>query len=144
MNDFVVGGFVVLHELHSDCYQIKNIKTNEETPLMQRIATFDHRPNHFKFFTKGVEVGNNCIKELLVQPLDIAVLDEIGGYELAGELWSSSFTQLIDSSIPLLFTTKAKLLESVLKKWRIEPTLILNSADFDNPQEAFVRIKRFL
>ena len=144
MNDFVVSGFVVLHELHSDCYQIKNIKTNEETPLMQRIATFDHRPNHFKFFTKGVEVGNNCIKELLVQPPDIAVVDEIGGYELAGELWSSSFTQLIDSSIPLLFTTKAKLLESVLKKWRIEPTLILNSADFDNPQEAFVRIKRFL
>jgi nucleoside-triphosphatase THEP1 len=143
MNGFVVGGFVVLHQLQSDCYQIKNIKTNEKSPLMQRIAIFEQRPNHFKFFSEGVEVGCNCIKELLAQPPDIAIVDEIGGYELAGELWSSSFTQLIDSSVPLMFTTKTKLLERVVKKWRIEPTLIFNSADFDNPQKAFERMKKF-
>ncbi|HUI33518.1 MAG: nucleoside-triphosphatase [Dysgonamonadaceae bacterium] len=144
MNGFVVGGFVALHELQSDCYQIKDIKTNEQSPLMERIATFDHRPNHFKFFPKGVEVGNNCIKELLAHPPDIAIVDEIGGYELAGKLWSSSFTQLMESSVPLIFTTKARQLEGVVKKWKIKPTLIFHPVDFGDPQKAFERMKRFL
>ena len=144
MNSFVTGGFVALHEHESDCYLIKNIKTNEEFPLMQRVATFDQKPNHFKFSPEGVEAGNNCIKELLAQPPDIAIVDEIGGYELAGELWSNSFTQLVESSLPLIFTTKTRQLEGVVKKWRIKPTIIFNSGDFDDAQKAFERINKFL
>lgn len=141
---FLVGGFVVLHELHSDCYQIKDIKTNEESPLMQRTGTFVQRPNHFKIFPAGVELGNNCIKELLAQPPDIAVVDEIGGYELAGELWSRSFTQLVESSIPLILTTKAKLLDRVIEKWNIKPTHIFHAEDFDDSHKALERIKKFI
>ena len=143
-NGFVVGGFVVRHELNSDSYQIKNIITNEESSLMQRVGTFEQRPNHFKFYPEGVEVGINCIKELLVQPPDIAIIDEIGGYELAGELWSRSFTELVESSFPLIFTAKAKLLEEVVKKWKIKPTIIFHPADFGDPQNAFERVKSFL
>ena len=144
MNGFMVGGFVSYHEFQSDCYHIKNIQTNEELPLMQRVATFDQRPNHFKFFPEGVALGNNCIKKLLAQPPDIAIVDEIGGYELAGELWSSSFTQLVESSVPLIFTTKAKQLEAVMKKWSIKPTLVFHDADFGNPQKAVEQMTRFL
>lgn len=144
INGFTVDGFVAFHDLQSDCYQIKNIKTNEESPLMQRVGTYDHRPNHFKFFPEGVELGNNCIKELLVQPPNIAIVDEIGGYELAGKLWNNSFTRLVESSIPLLFTTKSRLLKGVVEKWRFKPTIIFHSADFGNPQKAFEHIKSFL
>lgn len=143
LNGFVVGGFIASHELELDCYFIKNIKSGEESPLMQRVATFDKRPNHFKFFPEGVEMGNNCIKELLVHSPDIAIIDEIGGYELAGELWSSGFSQLIKSSIPLIFTTKAKHLEGVVKKWEIEPTIVFHPTDFNDSQKAYERIKRF-
>ncbi len=144
MNGFRVSGFVSFHELQSDCYQIKDIKTNEELPLMQRVSTFEQRPKQFKFFSDGLELGNNCFKELLTKPPDIAIVDEIGGYELAGELWSSNFTQLVDSSIPLIFTTKEKLLEKVVKKWNIKPTLIFQAADFGDPQKAVEQIKSFL
>lgn len=143
-NGFVVGGFVALHEFEFDCYQIKDIKTNEKTPLMQRVATFDMRPNHFKLFSEGIEMGNNCIQELLVHPPDIAVVDEIGGYELRGNLWSNSFKQLVESSIPLFFTVKERLLDKVIAKWSIKPTLIFNPADFGDSDKAFERIKRFL
>ncbi len=142
-NGFEVRGFVALHELESDSYQIKNIKTNEISPLMQRIATFSQRPNHFKFFSEGLEVGNNSIKESLSQPTDIVSVDEIGGYELKGELWSSGFTKLVESAVPLIFTTKAKHLEGVVEKWRLKPSFIFHSDDFENPQKAFERIKRF-
>ena len=144
MNGFVVGGFVALHEIESDCYQIKDIKTNEKTPLMQRVATFDQRPNHFKLFPEGVELGNNCIKELLAHPPDIAFMDEIGGYELRGKLWSNSFTQLVESSVPLVFSVKERLLDKVVSKWNIEPTLTFTPADFCDSDKAFERIKRFL
>lgn len=140
----MASGFVSLHELESDCYYIKDIKTKEEVPLMQRIGTFEQQPNQFKFFPEGVKLGNNCFKELLAMPPDIAVVDEIGGYELAGELWSISFTQLIESSIPLIFTVKAKQLETVLKKWSIEPTFVFQADDFGNPLQAVEQIKSFL
>ena len=144
MNGFVVGGFVALHEVESDCYQIKDVKTNKMFPLMQRVAGFEKRPHHFKFFSQGVEMGNNCIRELLEHPPDIAIVDEIGGYELRGKLWCSSFTQLLESSIPLIFTVKERLLDKVIEKWRMEATLVFRSADFTNPNEAFERMKKFL
>ena len=144
MNGFVAGGLVALHDIDSDLYQVKDVKTNEVFPLMQRVASFEKRPHHFKFFPEGIEMGNNCIKKLLMYPPDIAIVDEIGGYELRGELWSSSFTQLIDSSIPLMFSVKDRLLGKVLSKWNIEPTHVFSSADFNNPKEAFVRIKSYL
>ncbi len=144
MDSFVVRGFVALHEVELDCYQIKDVKTNEVSPLMQRIANFEKRPHHFKFFSEGVEMGNDCIKELLEQTPDIAIVDEIGGYELRGKLWSSSFTQLVESSVPLIFSVKEKLLDKVVEKWNIEPSYIFSSADFNDPDSAFQRIKSSL
>lgn len=140
----MVAGFVALHDIELDCYHIKDVTTNEQHLLIERIATFDKRPNHFKFFSKGVKMGNDCIKELLINPPDIAVVDEIGGYELREQLWSSSFTQLVESTIPLIFIVKERLFDQVLEKWDIKPSLIFSSADFNNPDEAFERIKRFL
>ncbi len=144
MNGFEVGGFVALHELQADSYLIKDIKTNEESLLMQRIAAFDLRPNHFKFFPKGVEMGNRCIKDLLVHAPNIAIIDEIGGYELRGELWNNSFRRLVESSVPFIFTVKERLFEKVVLKWKIEPTIVFDAANFGDPNKAFERIKRFL
>lgn len=141
---FVVGGFVALHEIESDSYQIKDSRTQKQAPLMQRVATFDERPNHFKFFPKGIEMGNNCIQDLLIHHPHIAVIDEIGGYELRGKLWSDSFTQLVASSVPLIFTVKERLLFKVVEKWNIKPTLIISPLSFINVDETVERMKRFL
>lgn len=144
MNDFVVRGFVALHDIDSDCYEIKNVKTKEVSPLMQRVASFEKRPHHFKLFSEGVEMGNDCIQELLVHPPDIAIVDEIGGYELRGKLWSMSFTEVVESSVPLIFTVKDRLLNKVLSKWNLEPTHVFNSTDFNDPDKAFKLIKRLI
>lgn len=141
---YTVGGFVALHNFDADNYLIKEINTNKQILLMQRIAHFEQRPHHFELFRKGVDFGNNCIKDLLIDPPNIAALDEIGRYELFGELWSSGFTKLIESHIPLIFTTKEKYIEEVVKRWKIDPTLVFYPSDFDKPQEVTERIKRFL
>ena len=108
LNGFAVHGFVALHHLESDTYLIKNVTTREEFPVMQRVAGFEKRPDHFRFFPEGVEKGLIWIEEMLEQSPDIAVIDEIGGYELQGRLWSDGFTRLIESDTPLIFTVKTK------------------------------------
>ena len=141
---FVVGGFVALHGLQSDTYFIRNVETNEESLLMERVAGFEKRPNHFKLFPEGVEVGSFWMKEILNQRPDIAVVDEVGGFELAGELWSNEFTSLVESSTHLIFTVKTKHLNEVVKKWNIDPALIFESVDFGNSQIAFEKIKKLI
>lgn len=141
MDGFVLGGFVSLHRLESDTYLIRNITTLEESLLLQRVASFDKRPNHFKFFPEGVEIGGFWIEEILKQNPDIAIVDEIGGFELSGKLWSNGFTAIVNSTTPLIFTVKTKYLDEVMKKWNINPALIFDSADFGNPQKAFEKIK---
>lgn len=143
-NNFSTAGFVSLHDYQTDSYEIKDLSSNEHYPLMKRIASFEKRPHHFKFFQDGIEIGNECMKEILVNFPNIAVIDEIGRFELSGELWSDNFTQLVNSSIPLIFTTKSKLLNEVLEKWDISPTIIFSSVDFTNHQKAFKQIIQYL
>ena len=143
-DSYVVGGFVALHDLKVDSYVIKNLITDEESLLMQRTASFDHSPHHFKFIPEGVEAGKSWMKELLVHSPDIATVDEIGRFELAGELWGNGFTQLVESSFPLIFTTKTKQLHLIIEKWEIIPALIFYLDDFNNPQKAFELIRKFL
>ena len=125
MNGFVVHGFVALHHLESDTYRIKNVTTNEEFP-------------------EGVEKGLIWMEEMLEQSPDIAVIDEIGGYELQGRLWSDGFTRLIESDTPLIFTVKTKHLHQVIEKWHIDTAFIFEPADFGNPIKIFEKIKELV
>lgn len=140
----VVEGFVSLHDVVNDIYSIKNIRTNQEVPLMQRMGSFRQRPHHFTLFSKGVEVGKSWIDTLVQTPPTIAVLDEIGSYELSGELWCDGFTKLVKSALPILFTCKQKHLKAVLEIWNIEPTLIFYPDDFIDAQKAFEQMDGLL
>lgn len=144
LNGFAVHGFVALHHLESDTYRIKNVTTHEEFPVMQRVASFEKRPDHFRFFPEGVEKGLIWIEEMLQQFPDIAVIDEIGGYELQGKLWSDGLTSLVESDIPLIFTVKTKHLRQIVEKWRIDTAFIFEPADFGSPEKALEKIKELI
>lgn len=140
----VVKGFVAIHEFETDSYLIKNEATNEEALILQRVGGYEKRPYHFHIFEEGVEKGLSWIEEILEQPPNIAVIDEIGGYELQGNIWCNCFTRLVESDIPLIFTVSTKHLEQVIKKWNIEASIILDSDDFDDPNKAFEKIKEWI
>ncbi|SMO54449.1 Nucleoside-triphosphatase THEP1 [Saccharicrinis carchari] len=136
----IVAGFVSAHDLKSDIYSIKNIQTHQKVNLMERVDSFHQRPHHFKLFTNAVEVGNNWINTLLKTPPHIGIIDEIGSYELMEELWAKSFTQLIKSPLPIIFTCKKKHLKAILEKWNIEPKAVFYPHDFNDPLKAFKQI----
>ncbi len=144
VDGFVAKGFVAIHNIESDAYLIKNATTNEEAFIMQRVAGFEKRPHHFKIFPEGVEKGLEWIEEALEQSPDIAVIDEIGGYELRGKFWSEGFTRLVESGIPLIFTAKTKHLDKVIKKWNISATIVFDPDDFGNPRKAYEKLKEWM
>lgn len=144
MDGFVVDGFVAIHTIEPDSYLIKNAATREESLIMQRVASYKRRPDHFKIFQEGVEKGLLWIEEILEQSPDIAAIDEIGGYELQGKLWSDGFTRLVESDIPLIFTVKTKYIDEVVKKWNIDPSIIFGSDDFSNSNKAVEKVKELL
>lgn len=143
-NGYVVKGFIALHNLESDSYIIKNVETDEEYLVMKRIAGYEKRPDHFKIFQDGVEKGTTWIDEILKRSPHIAVIDEIGGYELREMLWNNSFTRLIESDIPLIFTVKTKHLNQVKTKWKIDNATIFYPGDFANYKSAFEKIKEWI
>lgn len=141
---FAVKGFVALKNYECDSYTIKNVATHEEALLLQRVSGFEKFPDHFKIFPEGVEKGLDWIEEILEQSPGIAVIDEIGGYELQGMLWSNGFTRLVESGIPLIFTVKTKHLNKVVRKWNISGPIIFDAHDFGNPRTAFEKVKEWI
>lgn len=142
--EFKIGGFVALHNFEDDSYSIKNVATNKEIPLMQREVPLEQEFSSFELFPESVTAGSNWINELLLHPPDVVAIDEIGRFELMGDLWSKGFTKLVKSKMPLIFTTKTKYVEQILKKWNIIPALVFDSSDFEHPQKAFDQMMRFL
>lgn len=144
MDGFVVKGFVALHNLESDSYMIKNVETNEESLLLQRVSGYEKRPNHFKIFPEGEAKALIWIEDALAQPPHIVIIDEIGGYELQDKLWSNGFAKLLESDIPLIFTVKAKHLNEVKEKWNISPEIIFDSDDFEDPHGAIEKVMEWI
>lgn len=140
----VVKGFAAVHEFETDSYLINNVSTNEEALILRRVGGYEKRPYHFKIFEEGVEKGSDWIEDILEQSPSIAVIDEIGGYELDGKLWSNEFTRLVESDIPLIFTVSTKHLEQVIKKWNIDASIIFDSDDFGDPNKAFEKVKKWI
>ena len=138
------AGFVSLHQPAGDSYTIQNTQTREEVRLMQRIAGFNERPHHFELFPEGIKTGMHWIQQILDHPPDIAIIDEIGSYELSGELWYQGFTRLVNAPSSLIFTTKTKHVKAIMERWNIEPAAIFYPDDFTHPEKAFNQIKNLL
>lgn len=142
--DLTVSGFVSLHQAEDDSYTIKHTQTYQEVKLMQRIADFDHRPQHFEICPEGVKTGMHWIQLLLKHPPHLTVIDEIGVYELSGALWHEGFTQLVNAPSALVFCTKVKHVKAIVERWDFEPAAIFYSEDFVYPEKAFQQIKNII
>jgi len=138
------SGFVSLHQPADDSYTIQNIQTRQEVRLMRRIAGFNKRPHHFELFPEGIKTGRHWIQQITDYPPDIALIDEIGSYELSGELWAEGFTRLVNAPFPLILTTKKKHVEAIMERWNIEPAAIFYPDDYTQPEKAFNQIKNLL
>jgi nucleoside-triphosphatase THEP1 len=139
-----VHGIIAFHNYKDDSYSIYNIQTGEELILSKRVSASRESENPFHFNSNAVKAGEQWLYTIIDKKPDIAVIDEIGIYELHGKVWYNAFSQLYKSTTPLFFSTNEMWSEQVLKMWNIKPTNTFYPSDFHYPEEASVKIQNAL
>jgi len=136
-----IKGFLAFHDFQADSYSIFNIETHQKLPLAQRIDECKYSETPFQFNKSTIEQGREWLKDIINHPPDLAVIDEIGLYELYGKVWSNQFTRICNTSIPLLFSTNIHLLTDIMRTWKLEPNHIFYPAYFQTPEIATDKIR---
>ena len=78
------------------------------------------KEDRFYFNPDAIKTGNNIIEQASKTKAQLIVIDEIGPFELQGKIWAQQFsTLLIESKVPIVITTKRKLINAVVEKFGI-------------------------
>ena len=78
------------------------------------------KEDRFYFNPNAIKTGNNIIEQATESEAQLIVIDEIGPFELQGKIWAKRFSALLKSSkVPILITTKQKLINAVVTKFGI-------------------------
>lgn len=139
---FKLKGFYSQHDEITDKYYIKNIQADERVLLMTRIGPPKEKPGHFQINESGIQAGTDWMSLVKNDNTDILVLDEIGYYELNGMVWHEMFKNAVNSSKPLIFTTKTRHLPGIITKWNIHPVAVFYPPEFSNTEQAAKQIMK--
>ncbi len=86
----------------------------------QKIGRFYFNPETIKFGESILLMKNKPDKELIV-------IDEIGLFELDGQVWADVLKQLLNNNLnPLLITVRKKFVEDVIENFNLRNVLVFN------------------
>ncbi len=101
-------------------FRLVDVNTRREFLLCERTGERTNTKAPFLFHPKALSAGKKAILEGIQQQKQLAVLDEIGRFELEGKVWYPIFKALLSKEIPVLVTIRESLLEAVLKHFGIK------------------------
>ncbi len=80
----------------------------------------------FWFNPEAIRAGEEILNSCLVGETEVIVLDEIGIFELEGEVWHDAFVRLLQSDKPVIISVRRKLKDKVLDKFAIKNYSLLS------------------
>ncbi len=96
------------------------------------LCSYRKQPSHpegtFVFYSKAIQTGETILRSGARRHGSLAVLDEIGPFELKGKVWHDALRYLLEQNIPLLFTLRENLLDEVLRYFGIGHSRIFTLA----------------
>ncbi len=113
-------------------FRIVDIQTGADYPLCNRQHSADAAGGQFIFTSETVKQGEEIIASGVRRKGALAVIDEIGRFELKGKVWYSAFHNLIKKNFPVLITVRENQLEIIIAKFNLDRPLIfkLNEEGF--------------
>ena len=113
-------------------FRIVDIQTGIDYPLCNRQQPADATGGQFIFTSETVKQGKEIIASGMRRKGALAVIDEIGRFELKEKVWYSAFRNLIKKNFPVLITVRENLLEAITTKFNLDRPLIfkLNEENF--------------
>ncbi len=105
-------------------FRIVDIQTGIDYPLCNRHQPAGAAKGKFIFTAETVKQGEEIIASGIRRKGTLAVIDEIGRFELKEKVWYSAFHNLIKKNFPVLITVRENQLEAITAKFNLDRPLI--------------------
>ena len=100
-------------------FSVTDVATGTSEPLCSDIPSPDcELHGRFYFRKEGLAFGYRALAGPLPEETDLLVIDEVGRFELKGEIWAGCINRLFTGSrLPMLWTVRCDKVDEVLKRW---------------------------
>jgi nucleoside-triphosphatase THEP1 len=107
-------------------YKLVTLPSQKEVHLCNRTNTSWNQFGSFYFNPNAVKIGNEIL-EYSVEG-SIIFIDEIGRFELDGNLWADAFSKLvINKKNTIIIAVRRLFLDEVIQKWNLSNAIILDA-----------------
>ncbi len=118
-------------------FDMININGGSGIPLCRHYNTDNWIPlGRFFFSPEAIQYGQDILKQAESNDTEVVVLDEIGKFELEGQLWANALTQLVQKNKILLLSVRKRFVQSVINKWNLNEVAFLQAGQSDPLQAA--------
>lgn len=102
-------------------FTLLDVNTGKKALLCQAEFSPDFvRNGRFYFNPEAIHLGENIIENAIKSKAEIVVMDEIGMFELRGEVWAKTLKHLLENHNKcILLTVRDKFLEAVIDKFQM-------------------------
>lgn len=106
-------------------FSVKDLWTGKSVELCNKENRAWIRHGPFYFNPDGVFHGKNALLTSEKVDQDLVVIDEIGRFELNGEVWAESVDRLRSLvDFPMIWVVRKSLLEAVIQRWNVKNSFV--------------------
>ncbi len=107
-------------------FHIIDVNSGKKYLLCKRQRKLKTDKGNFFFISRTIEKGAQIIADGMKQQKALAVIDEIGRFEISETVWYSIFRKLLFNRLPVLITVRESLLKQVIDKFGITHPVIFS------------------
>ncbi len=103
-----------------------------ETGVVEELSSGVQSPDsekhgRFYFRKKGLHFGYAALlKPLKENRTEILIIDEVGRFEMQGEIWSDCIDQIVQMPYPpMIWTVRRNLVDDVINRWNLKRRIII-------------------
>ena len=125
-----IAGFAALSvpgDGPSGSFNILDLASGKILPLASRRFTEGwEKVGKFYFNPEGILMGKKILEDPVIINNDLIVVDEIGPFELEGEIWADSITRILTRQCcSILLVVREQLVAQVAQQWSLKDAMII-------------------
>ena len=116
------------HDGHRAGFSLIDLATGASEELCSEVSSpCCEKHGRFYFRSEGLSFGFNALRIPLVSDkTDLLVIDEVGMFELNGEVWAGCIDTLIGKPFPpMIWTVRHSLVNVVAERWPVTRTVVV-------------------
>lgn len=100
-------------------FRLVDIQTQKHYLLCSRQGRTPSSRGYFVFHAEAVQAGETAVFSGMQKENSLAIMDEIGHFELEGKVWHNVLQLLLDKKVPVMLTVRNTMLETVINHFKI-------------------------